>query len=104
MGVKNEDKMKEGEYKVSLVIVGYRAFTACSGTKNYMVGTTSTGFPLGLENLEKWDGIFQSGKSQGIQNTKQIVKKTGNFVSPEKWEPRSTYDRKIASTKQATRV
>ena len=23
-------------------------------------------FPLGLENLEKWEGIFQSGKSQGI--------------------------------------
>ena len=30
---------------------------------------TKTGFPLGLENLEnleKWEGIFQSGKSQGI--------------------------------------
>ena len=29
------------------------------------------GFPLGpenLENLEKWEGIFQSGKSQGILN------------------------------------
>ena len=25
-----------------------------------------TGFPLGLENLEKWEGIFQLGKSQGI--------------------------------------
>ena len=22
-------------------------------------------FPLGLENLEKWEGIFQSWKSQG---------------------------------------
>ena len=32
---------------------------------------TLTGFPLGLENLEnleKWEGIFQSGKSQGILN------------------------------------
>ena len=28
----------------------------------------SPGFPLGLENLEKWKGIFQSGKSQGILN------------------------------------
>ena len=28
----------------------------------------TTGFPLGLENLEKWEGIFQSGKSQGILN------------------------------------
>ena len=27
-----------------------------------------TGFPLRLENLEKWEGIFQSGKSQGILN------------------------------------
>ena len=27
-----------------------------------------TGFPLGLENLEKWEGIFQPGKSQGILN------------------------------------
>ena len=27
-----------------------------------------TGFPLGLENLQKWEGIFQSGKSQGILN------------------------------------
>ena len=34
-----------------------------------------TGFPLGLEyleNLEKWEDIFQSGKSQGIL-------KSGNF-------------------------
>ena len=32
---------------------------------------TTTGFPLGLENLEnleKWEGIFQWGKSQGILN------------------------------------
>ena len=29
---------------------------------NYIVA----GFPLGLENLGKWEGIFQSGKSQGI--------------------------------------
>ena len=27
-----------------------------------------TGFPLGLENLEKWEGVFQSGKRQGILN------------------------------------
>ena len=26
------------------------------------------GFPLGLENLEKWGGIFQSRKNQGILN------------------------------------
>ena len=33
--------------------------------------TANSGFPLGLENLEnlgKWEGIFQSGKSQGILN------------------------------------
>ena len=63
-------------------------------------------FPPGLEireNLEKWEGIFQSGKSQGIlsrleksvnftQNTgkfgknyagklKRILEKLGKFVS-----------------------
>ena len=31
-------------------------------------GGGRAGFPLGLENLEKWEGIFQSGKSQGILN------------------------------------
>ena len=65
-----------------------------------------TWFPLGLEireNLEKYEGIFQSGKSQGIllrleksgnftQNTgkigknytgklKRILEKSGKFVS-----------------------
>ena len=29
------------------------------------------GFPLRLENLEKWEGIFQSGKSQGILNRQE---------------------------------
>ena len=52
-----------------------------------------TGFPLGLEkleNLEKWEGIFQSGKSQGILNrleksgksqgkSHKIWEKSGNF-------------------------
>ena len=36
-----------------------------------LVVMKSTGFPLGLENLEnleKWEGIFQSEKSQGILN------------------------------------
>ena len=36
-------------------------------------------FPLGLEireNLEKWEGIFQSGKSQGILSR---LEKSGNF-------------------------
>ena len=28
----------------------------------------TSGFPLGLENLEKWEGIFQSMKGQGILN------------------------------------
>ena len=42
----------------------------------------NTGFPLGLENLEKWEGIFQSGKSQGILNrlekSGKITQNTGN--------------------------
>ena len=32
-------------------------------------------FPLGLENLEKWEGIFQSGKSQGILNRLEMSRK-----------------------------
>ena len=37
-------------------------------------------FPPGLEireNLEKWEGIFQSGKSRGILS---ILEKLGNFT------------------------
>ena len=40
-------------------------FLYTAATKTF---TITTGFPLGLENLEKWEGIFQSGKSQGILN------------------------------------
>ena len=39
----------------------------------------TAGFPLGLEkleNLEKWEGIFQSGKSQGILNRLEKSGKT----------------------------
>ena len=43
-----------------------RMATAAVGT--HPTGMHSSGFPLGLENLEKWEGIFQSGKSQGILN------------------------------------
>ena len=45
-----------------------------------------SGFPLGLENLEnleKWEGIFQSGKSPGILNrlekSGKITQNTGKF-------------------------
>ena len=42
-----------------------------------------TGFPLGLENLEKWEGIFQSGKSRGILNrlekSGKITQNTGKL-------------------------
>ena len=42
-----------------------------------------TGFPLGLENLEKWEGIFQSGKSPGILNrlekSGKITQNTGKL-------------------------
>ena len=41
------------------------------------------GFTLGLENLEKWEGIFQSGKSQRILNklekSGKITQSTGKF-------------------------
>ena len=50
----------------------YYLFCLRSGSKipRYPI-QGDTGFPLGLENLEnleKWEGIFQSGKSQGILN------------------------------------
>ena len=49
-----------------------------------------SGFPLRLENLEKWEGIFQSGKSQGILTrleksgksqgkSHKILENSGNF-------------------------
>ena len=41
------------------------------------------GFPLRLKNLEKWEGILQSGKSQGILNRREksgkITQNTGKF-------------------------
>ena len=44
---------------------------------------SDTGFPLGLENLEKWEGIFQSGKSQGIlyrlEKSGKITQNTGKL-------------------------
>ena len=33
-----------------------------------------TGIPLGQENLEKWECIFQSGKSKGILNRPEKVR------------------------------
>ena len=46
-------------------------------------GGMHAGFPLGLENLEKWEGIFQSGKSQGILNrlekSGKITQNTGKL-------------------------
>ena len=36
-----------------------------------------TWFQPGLENLEKWKGIFQSGKNQGILSR---LEKSGNFT------------------------
>ena len=44
---------------------------------------SDSGFPLGLENLEKWEGIFQSGESQGILNrlekSGKIIQNTGKL-------------------------
>ena len=42
-----------------------------------LTGMPSTGFPLGLENLEKWKIIFRSGKSQGILNK---LEKSGKLL------------------------
>ena len=43
----------------------------------------TAGFPLGLENLEKWEGISQSGKSQGtlnrLEKSGKIAQNTGKL-------------------------
>ena len=59
----------------SLIFSLCRWTSGCAGGKNRAGRTCEevppSGFPLGLENLEnleKWEGIFQSGKSQGILN------------------------------------
>ena len=46
----------------------YYHFVSKSNLHPFVLGIILSGFPLGLENLEKWEGIFQSGKSQGILN------------------------------------
>ena len=47
-----------------------------------------SGFPLGLESLEKREGIFQSGKSQGILNrlekSEKITQNTGKLMEFER--------------------
>ena len=56
------------------------------GEENHQLLEMKAGFPLGLEkleNLEKWEGIFQSGKSQGILNrlekSGKITQNTGKL-------------------------
>ena len=36
-----------------------------------------SGFPLGLENLEKWEGIFQSGSFEQTGKSRKITQNTG---------------------------
>ena len=36
-----------------------------------------SGFPLGLENLEKWEGIFQSGN---FEQTGKVREKSGKIT------------------------
>ena len=58
-------------------------FCLRTGTDKLVINVTLAGFPLGLENLEKWEGIFQSGKSQGILNrlekSGKIIQNTGKL-------------------------
>ena len=44
----------------------------------------TAGFPLGLENLGKSEGIFQSGKSQGILNRLEKLGKSQGILSVRK--------------------
>ena len=49
----------------------------------YIKRHDTTRFPLRLENLGKWEGIFQSGKSQGIfnrlENSRNFRQNTGKL-------------------------
>ena len=62
--------------------MGMQKFWAQVFTPDAKAGTIS-GFSLRLENLEKWEGIFQSGKSQGIlirlETSGKIPQTTGKF-------------------------
>ena len=59
-GIKQFSKMntKHGSF-VWIIVEPFLSL----GTRAYW-----TGFPFGLENLKKWEGILQPGKSQGILN------------------------------------
>ena len=55
----------------------------CNMIFNVLYCFSRPGFQLELENLEKWEGIFQSGKIQGILNrlekSGKITQNTGKF-------------------------
>ena len=62
----------------------YKILHGCYGLLfQLQIAPCQSGFPLGLENLEKWEGIFQSGKSQGILNrlekSGKITQNTGKL-------------------------
>ena len=67
-------------------VIGWLA-SACSALDltalRVFVSLAETGFPLRLKNLGKWEGIFQSGKSQGILNrlekSGKITQNTGKL-------------------------
>ena len=37
------------------------------------------GFPLGLENLEKWESIFQSGNFDQTEKSGDLTQNTGKY-------------------------
>ena len=51
------------------VILGIRILD--QKKKEVAAQKNSVGFPFGLENLGKWEGIFQLGRSLGILNRLQ---------------------------------
>ena len=54
--------------------------TKCQLQRRVSAGMMLPGFPPTLENLEKWDNFFQSGKSQGIlKKCQKVREKSGNF-------------------------
>ena len=55
--------------------IAYPSVHSCSNS------TVNTGFPLGLENMQKWEGILQSGKKSGnFEETGKVREKSGEIT------------------------
>ena len=64
-------------FAIIMSIINLKLYYICTSLHMSMFVNTNSWFPHRLENLEKWENCFQSGKSQGILNR---LEKSGNFT------------------------